>query len=210
MNKTYLKVFTLLFVALGSLIVLTYDSPSKYKVSAHNSVTEFSYFDGKELPTGAKSKLTLNKDSTTEYGEVAFDHDTHSFNKYSPDGKTDIGCAECHHTDQPKSALTGVLVTSERDVVLTVDALKKPGAADVKSCRTCHFQEGNEPEGKVMPTATYKDDKGKSDTKTLNSEIAYHLNCNTCHDAAAKLRPELKKKKGFATTQDCLICHKPN
>jgi hypothetical protein len=24
---------------------------------------------------------------------------------YSPDGKSPIACTECHHTDQPKSAL---------------------------------------------------------------------------------------------------------
>ncbi len=61
-----------------------------------------------------------------------------------------------------------------------------------------------------MATAVYKDAKGKAETKELNNEVAYHLNCNTCHDAAAKLRSELKKKKGFATTNDCLICHKKN
>lgn len=210
MNKTFLKVFTLLLIVTGCIIVLVYGSPTKQKVSAHDTAADYSVLDGKEIPTGAKSKLTLGKDSTTEHGEVAFDHDTHSFQKYSPDGKTDIGCAECHHTDQPKASLKPPLVTSERDVVLTADALKKPGAPDVKSCRTCHFQEANIPDGKEMPTAEYKDEKGKTDTKKLNNEIAYHINCNTCHDAAAKLRPELKKKKGFATTKDCLICHTKN
>lgn len=210
MNKTFLKVFALLLIVTGCVIVLVYGSPTKQKVSAHDSAADYFALDSKELPTGAKSKLTLNKDSTTEYGDVAFDHDTHSFNKYSIDGKTDIGCAECHHTDQPKSALTGLLVTSERTEMLTKESLTKAGAPDVKSCRTCHFQDGNVPEDKTMPTADYKDAKGKSDVKELNSELAYHINCNTCHDAAAKLRPELKKKKGFATAQDCKVCHKPN
>lgn len=206
MNKTFLKVFALLLIVTGCIIVLVYGSPTKQKVFARDTTAVHLPPDSKELP----KKVTLGKDSTTEYGEVPFDHDTHSFNKYSIDGKTDIGCAECHHTDQPKASLIPPLITAERDVVLTVDALKKPGAPDVKSCRTCHFQEGNVPDDKTMPTADYKDAKGKTDTKELNNELAYHINCNTCHDAAAKLRPELKKKKGFATTQDCLICHKPN
>lgn len=206
MNKTALKVLALLSIITGCVLVLLYGSPTKQNVFAYNTDTNYFSRDSKELP----KTVTLGKDSQSSEGEVEFNHETHSFNKYSPDGKSDIACVECHHTDQPKSALTGVLVTSERDVILTTDALKKPGAADVKSCRSCHFQEGNQPEGKENPTATYKDEKGKSDTKVLNNEVAYHLNCNICHDAAAKLRPELKKKKGFATSNDCLVCHKEN
>jgi hypothetical protein len=206
MNRTFLKIFSLVLILTGCVAVLISGSPTTEKVFASPIAVAHRSADSKDLP----KKVTLGKDSTTEYGEVPFDHDTHSFNKYSIDGKTDIGCAECHHTDMPKSALKPPLVTSERDVVLTVDALKKPGAAVVKSCRTCHFQADNIPEDKVMPTADYKDAKGKAETKELNNELAYHLNCNTCHDAAAKLRPELKKKPGFATGKDCLICHKKN
>lgn len=153
-------------------------------------------------------EFTLGKDSLSEYGEVAFNHETHAFQKYSSDGKSIVGCAECHHTDQPKSALKSPLVTSERDVVLTMEVFQK-STQKVSECRACHFQDGNEPDGKKMPTAVYKEGE-KETTKDLNNELAYHINCNTCHDAAAKLRPELKKKAGFATTADCLICHKEN
>jgi hypothetical protein len=161
-------------------------------------------------PDGSKTipkEFTLGKDSTSEYGEVPFNHDTHAFQNYSPDGKAVIGCAECHHTDQPKSALKAPLVTSTRDAVLTM-AVYQSSSAKVQSCRDCHYQEGNVPDGKEMPTATYKTGD-KSETKELNNEIAYHINCNTCHDAAAALRPDLKKKAGFATAKDCKICHKP-
>ena len=144
--------------------------------------------------------FTLGKDSLSEYGEVPFDHDTHAFKNYSPDGKSVIGCVECHHTDQPKSALKLPLVTSERDLVLTFDVWKA-STQKVSECRACHFQEGSVPDGKVMPTAGGKD---------LNNELAYHINCNTCHDAAFKARPDLKGKKGFATSKDCLICHTKN
>jgi hypothetical protein len=96
-------------------------------------------------------------------------------------------------------------MTSERDEVLTFDSWKK-STKEVSKCRTCHFQDGNVPEGKVMPTATYTEGD-KQVTKNMNNEIAYHINCNTCHDAAFKLRPELKQKKNFSTGKDCLICH---
>jgi hypothetical protein len=159
---------------------------------------------GKTIP----KSFTLAKDSLSEYGEVAFDHDSHAFKNYSPDGKSPMGCIECHHTDQPKSALKPPLSTSERDVTLTF-AVFQSSNQKVSDCRACHFQDGNVPDGKEMPQATYTD-AGKSVTKTLDNQLAYHINCNTCHDAAFKLRPELKKKPGFATTKDCAICHKTN
>jgi Zn ribbon nucleic-acid-binding protein len=152
--------------------------------------------------------FTLSKDSLSEYGESEFNHDSHAFQKYSPDGLTVVGCVECHHTDQPKSALKLPLLTSEREIVLTIESWQK-SAQKVSGCRDCHYQDKNEPEGKEMPTATYKDGD-KETVKVLNNELAYHINCNTCHDAAVKLRPELKSKKGFATSKDCTICHKEN
>lgn len=159
---------------------------------------------GKTIP----KTFILSKDSLTEYGEAPFDHDTHAFKNYSPDGKSVIGCVECHHTDQPKSALKPPLLTSERDVLLTMDAWRA-STRKVSGCRDCHFQDGNVPDGKEMPTADYTIG-GKTVTKDLNNELAYHVNCNTCHDAAAALRPEVKSRTGFATSKDCLICHKKN
>ena len=150
----------------------------------------------------------MGKDSLSEYGEVAFNHDNHAFLKYSADGNSVMACTECHHTDQPKSALKLPDITSERDVALTLDVFKT-STQKVSECRACHFQDGNVPEGKTMPSATYTD-AGKTTTKDMNNQLAFHINCNNCHDAAFKLRPELKKKPGFATTKDCTICHKSN
>jgi hypothetical protein len=99
-------------------------------------------------------------------------------------------------------------MTSERDVTMTFDTWKA-SPQKVSNCRDCHFQDGNVPDGKEMPHATYTEG-GKSVTKDLNNELAYHINCNTCHDQAAALRPELKGKPGFATSKDCTICHKKN
>jgi hypothetical protein len=150
--------------------------------------------------TGKKitKNFTLGKDSASEHGDVPFDHETHAEGKYSPDGKSVIACVECHHTDQPKSALKLPLVTSERSVTLTMDVWRS-STQKVSECRTCHFQKGNIPDGKEMPVL----DNGQE----LDNEYSYHQNCNTCHDAAARLRPTLKGKKGFATGNDCFICH---
>ncbi len=145
-------------------------------------------------------EFTLGKDSVSEYGEVAFNHKNHAFQNYSADGKSAVACVVCHHTDQPKSELKPPLVTSNRDAALTM-AVFQASDGKVLSCRACHFQEGSVPEGKTMP---------KIADKEYNNELAYHINCNTCHDEAFKLRPELKKKAGFATTKDCNICHKTN
>lgn len=161
-------------------------------------------------PNGKKitKEFTLGTDSLdSEKGEVPFDHDSHAFKMYTADGKAVMACVECHHTDQPKSALKPPLLTSERDETLTL-AFWQTSNIKLTHCRDCHFQSGNVPEGKVMPQATYNEG-GKSVTKTLDSQLGYHLNCNTCHDSAAKLRPELLKKPGFAIGKDCMRCHKP-
>jgi hypothetical protein len=151
----------------------------------------------KELP----KKVTLSKDSQSDkYGEVAFDHETHSVKTYSVDGKTVLTCVECHHTDQPADVLKLPLKTSERKVLLTADVLKAPDALGVKNCRACHLQVGDD--SKEMPAVTYE---GKSTPTKLNNEIAYHQNCNVCHDAAIKARPVLKGK--IPGGEDCVPCH---
>jgi len=141
-------------------------------------------------------------------GPVTFNHDSHAFQNYSVDGKSKIACIECHHTDQPKSALKPPLLTSERDVALTFETWKA-STQKVTHCRDCHFQAGNVPDDKEMPTVTYNT-AGKSKTVDLDNQYAYHKNCNECHDAAAAARPDLKGKPGFATSdsKDCTICHK--
>ena len=103
-------------------------------------------------PSGSKTitkSFILGKDSQTEDGEVPFDHETHASKMYSPDGKSTIACIECHHTDQPKSALKPPLSTSERDVVLTL-ASWQASSQKVNECRSCHFQSGAIPEGKTF------------------------------------------------------------
>jgi hypothetical protein len=192
------------------------EKPTPKPTEATNKALTESAETGTKPKTDASPKsdkvipkeFTLGTDSLSEYGESPFNHETHAFGKYSPDGKTVVGCIECHHTDQPKSALKPPLLTSEREILMTFETWQKSDQK-VSRCRTCHFQDGDVPDDKEMPIVTYKDGD-KETEKELNNELAYHINCNTCHDAAAALRPELKGKKGFATTKDCTICHKEN
>lgn len=162
------------------------------------------------MPTASSKtmheKFVLGQNSLdADYGAVPFNHKSHAFMNYSPDGKSVVGCVECHHTDQPKSALKLPLVTSERGEILTLDSWNA-SAQKVNECSFCHFQAENVPDGKTMPTADYVED-GETVTKELNNKLAYHINCNVCHDKAAAARPSLKSKPGFATSTGCASCH---
>ena len=156
----------------------------------------------KESKTQPK-EVTLAKDSQSDkYGEVAFNHENHATKKYSVDGASVLTCVECHHTDQPAANLKAPLKTSERAVVLTAAALEAADAKPVKTCRACHLQAGDD--SGTIPSVQYPD---KPAATKLTNEIAYHLNCNVCHDRAIAARPALKGKVPGST--DCLPCHKP-
>jgi hypothetical protein len=148
-------------------------------------------------------EITLGKDSQSDkYGEVPFNHENHSSKKYSPDGQSVLSCVECHHTDQPAASLKPPLRTSERTVVLTAEILVPADAKPVKSCRVCHLQAGDD----SAPLATVQYPDKPAPTK-LTNEVAYHLNCNLCHDKAIAARPALKGK--VPGSNDCVPCHKP-
>ena len=148
-------------------------------------------------------EVTLGKDSQSDkYGEVPFNHENHATKTYSVDGKSAIACTECHHTDQPASALKPPLKTSERDVTLTTALLQSADSKAVKTCRTCHLQVGDD--SKPIPTVAYP---GKPAPTKMTNEVAYHNNCNVCHDQAIAARPALKGKT--PGSNDCFPCHKP-
>src|SRR5687767_11341636 len=159
-----------------------------------------------DIPRESKiqpKEVVLGKDSQSDkYGEAPFNHENHSIKNYSIDGKAVIACVDCHHTDQPASALKAPLKTSERDAVLTTALLAAADAKPVKSCRVCHLQAGDD--SAPMPAVTYE---GKTTPTKLTNEVAYHMNCNVCHDKAIAARPALKGK--IPASADCLICHKP-
>ncbi len=194
MKRNISGIVTLIFLAAAVYFVL----PPLSGARAKNNLASQDATLKKELP----KEIKLSKDSQSDkYGEAAFNHETHSTKNYSPDGKAIIGCVECHHTDQPASALKPPLKTAERAVVLTLEALKAPGAVGVKTCRSCHLQADDD--SKEMPKITYE---GKSTATKLTNEEAYHRNCNICHDNAIKARADLKGKIPGST--DCAKCHK--
>jgi hypothetical protein len=156
-------------------------------------------FDSKTQP----KTVVLNKDPKTKDAKgkpsVPFNHENHATKNYAADLKSVMGCAECHHTDQPKSSLKGVLKTSERDEMLTAALLEKADAKPVKDCRSCHAQEGDKPASLAAnPEVTYPEE---SDAITLTNEEAFHRNCITCHEAVKKAKADAKAP----TT--CAQCH---
>jgi cytochrome c553 len=156
-------------------------------------------FDGKTQP----KNVTLNTAPKTKDPKgkpvVPFSHENHATKNYSADLKSVMACTVCHHTDQPKAALSGVLKTSEREETLTTALLEKADAKPVKDCRSCHAQEGTKPASLAAnPEVTYPDE---SDAITMTNEEAYHRNCITCHESVKKIKADTKAP----TT--CAQCH---
>src|SRR5437016_14277994 len=157
------------------------------------------------IPEESKTQpkdVTLGKDSQSDkYGEVPFNHENHATKNYSVDGKSAIACTECHHTDQPASALKPPLKTSERDAVLTTALLQAPDSKAVKTCRTCHLQAVDD----SKPIAIVTESEKPAPTK-LTNEVAYHKTCNICHDQAIAARSALKGK--VPGSNDSFPCRK--
>ena len=169
-----------------------------------STTARVSILSSQDIPKESKEqpkKVKLSADSLDDkWGEVAFDHETHSLKNYNPDGKSVTSCVHCHHTDQPKENLKAPLVTSERNVVLTAEVLKDAAAGPVKSCRSCHLQAGDD--SKPLPVITKNEKQLK-----LDNENAYHINCFECHDAAIKVKPELAAKISGSDPKGCNKCH---
>jgi hypothetical protein len=160
-----------------------------------------------ESATQPDKSIILAKDSDDPKSgelkpEAAFDHVKHStLPAYGPDGKMVAACIDCHHTDQPSSSI-GFLKKFDRKEVLTAKQLETSKEA-VKSCRACHFQASAEETDEYPPASvTYPKEMNRPPSGKLTNEIAYHLNCNTCHDAAKKRDPKIKAPM---TCDDCHV-----
>jgi hypothetical protein len=191
-----MKLTLVLIALLGCVaLVLAGNGP------AHTNITSTTVEDSKTQP----KEVVLDKDSQSDkYGEVPFNHENHATKNYNPDGVTVTACTVCHHTDQPAASLTAPYKTSERDVPLTAALLLTADAKPVKTCRTCHLQAGDD--SSPLPTITLA---GKTTPTKLTNEIAYHNNCNVCHDKALAARPALKEKTPkIPASNDCVPCHK--
>lgn len=188
-----MKKLLLLIVLLGCLAVVVVGS--RTGLSAAQEIPKESKTQPKEV--------VLDQDSQSDkYGEVPFNHENHATKMYNIDGAAMLTCVECHHTDQPAASLKAPLKTSEREVLLTAKLLEAADSKPVKTCRACHLQAGDD--SAPMPAVTYPD---KTTPTKLTNEVAYHLNCNICHDKAIAARPALKGK--IPGSNDCLPCHKP-
>jgi cytochrome c553 len=194
MGKHNLKrLLIALIVVLSGLLTFVVGNAARVSFSPSQDIPK----ESKEQPKKAK----LSTDSLDDkWGDVAFDHETHTLKNYTPDGKAAPACVECHHTDQPKANLKPPLVTSERNVVLTAEVLKDAAAGPVKMCRGCHLQAGED--SKPLPVIT-KDSKQVK----LDNEVAYHTNCFACHDAAIKARPDLAARISGSDRTGCVKCH---
>src|ERR1051325_1788385 len=94
---------------IGFVIVLSAVAVVTSSTRSLASLTQQIPKESKEQP----AKVKLDTDSLDDkWGEVAFDHETHSVRKYNPDGASVTPCTFCHHTDQPKADLKAPLTTS--------------------------------------------------------------------------------------------------
>ena len=152
--------------------------------------------------------IILAKDSVDEkWGELkpeaAFDHTKHSMAvTHSVDGATVSACVECHHTDQPSARKAEeYLQLFERKELLTAAQLET-SKQPVKSCRACHFQPSSEETNEYPPKGVkYPKKTGRAPSGKLTNDVAYHINCLFCHDAAKSRDPKLK------ALQECAECH---
>ena len=161
---------------------------------------------GGQAPKDEYKLSTDSKKDKTKSLSVPFSHVNHATKNYSIDGTKVIGCAECHHTDQPaaEAAKRPPLKSAhpaDRTVTLTAANVTDAKTPKVETCRTCHAQEGAKPKiGAAIPEVTYE---GDTDPTVLDNEQAYHRNCNGCHDQAT----ELRKIKTAPTNNECAKCH---
>jgi Class III cytochrome C family len=221
-----LKLFVLLLAALGCFGAMACNSSTQPPTTAlvKSSAPPAALPDGVDPPhavdtsgkaipnestTQPDKPIILAKDSDDPKSgemkpEAAFDHIKHStLPTYGYDGKTTATCVDCHHTDQP-SAPKGMeyLAKFERKEVLTTKQLET-SKEPVKSCRACHFQPSAEETDEYPPkSVTYPKEMNRPPSGKLTNEIAYHLNCITCHEAAKKRDAKIKAP---VTCDDCHV-----
>lgn len=160
--------------------------------------------DGKTMQ--ANYVLSQNAKNPKDAPTVPFSHENHATKNYNIEGTAPIACIECHHTDQPAAEAAKhppykTADPADRTLTLTAETIKDPKIPEVKSCQSCHAQEGAKPKvGAAIPAVTYE---GDTDATVLTNEEAYHRNCNGCHDAVVEKRKTVKAP----TSQQCTDCH---
>ncbi len=188
-------------VALACFLCVTACNSSALK-SGTASLTA----QGAQTPKDEYKLSTDSKKDKAKSLAVTFSHANHATKNYSVDGAKPIGCAECHHTDQPaaeaaKHPPLKSAYPADRTVALTAETVKDAKTPKVETCRSCHAQDGSKPKLlDAIPEVTYE---GDTDPTVLTNEEAFHRNCNSCHDAAV----EKRKITTAPTTNECIQCH---
>ncbi len=136
-------------------------------------------------------------------GKVTFKHQEHISRKI--EGIAEATCVSCHHVEQPAAEAAKVeghktAYPADRTVTLTAATYADNTAPEVTKCQSCHLPKGASPSIlKEVPQMTVGDK-----TTVLNNQNAFHTACAGCHEAALKVKADLKAPKG---TQ-CMMCHK--
>ncbi len=196
-----MKIF-IVTAALACYVCLVFGCNSAALRSGSASLTA----EGRNVPKDEYKLSTDAKKDKAKAISVPFSHLNHATKNYSADGKSTIGCVECHHTDQPaaeaaKHPPLKSAYPADRTVTLTAETAKDPKTPEVQTCRACHAQEGDKPKllG-AIPEVTYE---GDTDPTVLTNEEAFHRNCNICHDDAT----EKRKLTTAPTSKECIKCH---
>ncbi|HNU06213.1 MAG TPA: cytochrome c3 family protein [Pyrinomonadaceae bacterium] len=136
-------------------------------------------------------------------GKVTFKHQEHISRKV--EGMPEVTCVSCHHVEQPaaeaaKTEGHKTAYPADRTVTLTAANYTDGTAPEVTKCQSCHLAKGASPS--ILKEAPSMTVGGK--TTVLNNQNALHSSCADCHEAALKVKADLKAPKG----NQCMQCHK--
>jgi cytochrome c553 len=156
---------------------------------------------------GTKPPETMVLAKESKLGQVAFNHQKHFTENRSEDLSKPIACVECHHTAQPASEAVKnpphkTAWPADRTTTLTLDLQEKDANAVGAKCTDCHARAGEKP--KLLPEIPKVTLAGKSEPTVMNNQQAFHINCNECHDAVAKVKPA----STGPGSKKCTACHK--
>lgn len=146
-------------------------------------------------------KTGTKRDPEGLIGPSRFTHVQHATKNYSVDGKSKIGCVECHHTDAPAAALKPPYKTSQRNVMLEAATLNDANAGPVYACRACHTPVGMKPKLlEALPPVS----EPESPDPLVTSKVAYHFNCIPCHQNANTFPGRTPVSRA---PDECSSCH---
>jgi hypothetical protein len=156
---------------------------------------------------GSKPPETIVLGKDAKLGQVAFNHLKHISENRGADLSKPIACVDCHHTAQPAAEAAKhpphkTVWPADRTTTLTLDLLASDPNALGAKCRDCHARTGEKP--KLLPAIPTVKFEGSAEPTVMNNQQAFHHNCNDCHDAVAKAKPD----STGPTSKKCTTCHK--